>query len=250
MKGADGAAGPRLTVLPDPESLARHAAGRLAHEIRSALAARGECALALPGGGTPQEALELLAQEPGLGWARVVVVVGDERLVEPGDPRSHERMVRQALVGHLQGDQPQVLGWEVVPGLGPEMVSQRFEGRFLGVVPYVEGRPQLDVLVLGLGQDGHSGALFPERRYRDEAVVVTSKDDDGLPRVGLGPLALRSARGTFFLIEGESKAEALAQVLDGPDDPLRWPAQLVARATYCEIWCDRKAASRLRGAAF
>jgi 6-phosphogluconolactonase len=139
-----------------------------------------------------------------------------------------------------------VLGWGVAPGLGPEVLSQQFEAKLLGVLPYVDGRPRLDILALGMGADGHTASLFPGHSYPAEAVVVSSQHPDGELRLSLGPLLLRWAARTHFLIDGEAKAETLAQVVQGPYDPVRWPAQLVIRnSPNCEVWCDSAAASQL-----
>ncbi|HEY6537413.1 MAG TPA: 6-phosphogluconolactonase [Candidatus Dormibacteraeota bacterium] len=245
MSAPEGSSEPQVRVFPDPESLARHAARALAGEIRDAVSSRGECVLAVPGGSTPQEALELLAGEGGVDWSRTVVLPGDERMVPLSDPDSNEAMLRRALVDRIQGDRPLVLGWGIEPGLGPETVSQRFEARLLGVVPYVEGRLQLDILALGMGADGHTASLFPGHSYPAEAVVLATQHPDGQRRLSLGPLILRWARRTHFLIGGEAKAGALAEVVRGPYDPDALPAQLVARNAPCEIWCDAAAAAQL-----
>ena len=250
MNAIEGSSAPRVLVLPDPESLARHAARSLAQEIRAAISARGECVAALPGGSTPRESLELLAGEQAVEWGRTVLLLGDERLVPVTDPQSNEGMLRRALVDRIQGDRPMVLGWEIEPGLGPEMISQRFEARLIGVVPYVDGRPQLDILALGLGEDGHTASLFPGQSYPPAALVLATHHPDGQRRMSLGPLVLRWARRIHFLVDGQAKAEILAQVVSGPYDPVRWPAQLVARnSPGCEIWCDAAAASQLSQAA-
>ncbi|HUY56067.1 MAG TPA: 6-phosphogluconolactonase [Candidatus Nanopelagicaceae bacterium] len=250
MSASEGSSEPSIRVLPDPESLARHAARALAEEIRDAISVRGECVAALPGGATPQEALELLVGESRVDWARTVVFPGDERMVPVSDSRSNEGLLRRALVDRIKGDRPMVLSWGIEPGLGPETITQRFEAQLLGVVPYVEGRPQLDILALGMGADGHTASLFPGRAYPDEAVVLATTDPDGQRRLSLGPLVLRWARRTHFLVDGEAKAQILAEVVKGPYDPVRWPAQLVARnSPRCEIWCDAAAASQLAAGA-
>ncbi|HVC39653.1 MAG TPA: 6-phosphogluconolactonase [Candidatus Dormibacteraeota bacterium] len=246
MSLSEGSVVPQVRVLPDPESLARHAARVLAEEIRTAISTRGECVAALPGGATPLEALELLAGESGLEWGRAVVLPGDERMVPRTDPQSNEGMLRRALVERIQGDRPLLLSWDIEPGLGPETVSQRFEAKLLGVVPYVDGRLQLDIVALGMGADGHTASLFPGRAYPEQALVLATHHPDGQRRLSLGPLALRWARRTHFLVDGAAKAATLAQVVRGAYDPIRWPAQLIARnSPSCEIWCDSAAAAEL-----
>ncbi len=179
MGEKEGELRPRVLVQPDPESLARFAAEQLAREMREAVSQRGECVAALPGGSTPGEALELLAAEPGLDWARVVVLPGDERMVDVSSPESNEGLLRRSLLERIRADRPMLLSWGVEPGLGPETLVQRFEGRLLGVLPFVEGRPQLDLLALGLGGDGHTASLFPGRAYPDAAVVLASRNPEG-----------------------------------------------------------------------
>lgn len=233
-----------MRVQADPAALAAFAAATMAREIAEAVAARGEAVVALPGGSTPKAALELLAQQPGVDWAKVVVVPGDERLVPVTDPDSNEGMIRRTLLARLPGPTPIVVGWEVEDGLGPETVLGRFEGRLLGLLPRVEGELRFDLVVLGMGDDGHTASLFPGREYPDQALVLATKHPSGQVRLTLGPAVLRSARRVRFLLAGSQKAATLAQVVSGGYDPERLPAQLIARRSPgCEIWCDAAAAS-------
>lgn len=241
-----GSARPRLVVRPDAESLAHFAARTIAEEIRERVGHRGEAILAVPGGETPKRFLELLSEEEGLDWSRVVIFPGDERMVPVDDPRSNEGMLRRALVDRLRGDRPVVIGWGVEPGLGPETLRGHFEGRLLGLLPQVEGRPTLDCVMLGMGPDGHTASLFPHRPAPDDALVVAAVAPSGELRLSLGPVILRSARRVVFLVAGEEKRETLREVVEGPYDPQRWPAQLVARRVAgAEVWCDAHAAGAL-----
>lgn len=241
-----GAVRPRLVVKPDPEALARFAAGTMAEELRAGVAHRGEAILAVPGGETPRRFLELLAAEKGIDWSRVVLLPGDERMVPVDDPRSNEGMLRRCLVDRLSGDRPVVVGWGVEPGLGPETLRGRFEGRLLGLLPQVDGRPTLDLVMLGMGPDGHTASLFPHRPAQEDALAVASESPSGELRLSLGPVILRSARKVVFLLEGSEKQETLREVVEGPYDPERWPAQLVARwVEGAEMWCDAAAAGAL-----
>lgn len=234
---------PNVVVQSDAVHLAEFAAGRMAEEIRHAVQSRGEAIVALPGGSTPRTALELLARQRGIDWAKVVIVPGDERMVPVTDPDSNERMIREALVSRISGPAPIVAGWGVESGLGPETVVRRFEARLLGLLPKVDGIYRLDWLGLGLGEDGHTASLFPGRDYSEAELVLSTVHPSGQTRLTLGPALLRSARSVRFLLAGQQKAVTLAAVVEGPYDPVRWPAQLVARCVPgCEIWCDRAAA--------
>jgi len=235
---------PSLHVEADPEALAAFAARTAAREIAAAVAARGEAVVALPGGSTPQAALKLLAREPGIDWTKVVLVPGDERFVPLSDPQSNEGMIRRTLLAGLTGASPIVVGWEVEAGLGPETVIGRFEGRLLGLLPRVEGELRFDLVLLGMGEDGHTASLFPGREYSEQALVLATKHPSGQTRLSLGPAVLRAARRVRFLVAGSAKAATLAEVVRGDYDPVRLPAQLIARRSPgCEIWCDTAAAS-------
>jgi 6-phosphogluconolactonase len=235
---------PRLLVQSDPGALARFAAATMAREIKETIATRGEALVALPGGSTPEATLELLAVESGIDWTKVVLVPGDERMVPVSDPESNEGMIRRALLARIQGPTPILIGWGVEEGLGPETVRGRFEGQLLGLVPRVEGEMVMDMVVLGMGPDGHTASLFPGQSYPEQALALATKNPTGQQRLSLGPAVLRTARRVRFLVSGIGKASSLAEVARGDYDPVRWPAQLVARRSPdCEIWCDSEAAS-------
>ncbi len=237
---------PLVRALDGPRELAEFAAHTMAAEIQRAVTARGEAAVALPGGTTPRAALEIMADLPGIDWARVVLIPGDERMVPVTDPDSNEGMIRAALVSRLTGPTPLLVGWEVEEGMGPETVVARFEARLLGVVPTVEGRLQIDWVGLGMGADGHTASLFPGREYPEDRLALATTHPSGQRRLTLGPSLLRSAALVRFLLEGQEKAATLAEVLEGGYVPVRLPAQLVARRSLaCEVWCDRAAAGLL-----
>jgi 6-phosphogluconolactonase len=237
---------PLVRLLDGPRELAEFAAHTMAAEIQHAVTARGEAVVALPGGTTPRAALEILAELPGVDWARVVLIPGDERMVPVTDPDSNEGMIRAALVSRIAGPTPLLVGWEVEEGIGPETVVAQFETRLLGVVPTVDGRLQIDWVGLGMGPDGHTASLFPGREYPEDRLALATIHPSGQRRLSLGPSLLRAAARVRFLLEGEAKAAVLAEVLEGAYDPVRLPAQLVARrALGCEVWCDRAAAGRL-----
>lgn len=233
-------------MLPDPEALARFAASTMAEEIRGAIQSRGEAVVALPGGSTPKPVFALLAAEERVEWAKVVLVPADERVVPVTDPQSNEGMIRANLVDRIQGTAPMLVGWEVEEGLGPELLRGRFEGRLLGLVPRLDGQLHFDLVVLGMGDDGHTASLFPGRAYSEQELALATHNPLGQARLSLGPAVLRSALRTRLLLEGSAKAAVLAEVVRGPYDPVRWPAQLVARRSpHCQVWCDAAAAAAL-----
>lgn len=246
MPETAGLRAPALAVQPNPEALAAFAARAVAAEIRGCVRRRGEALVALPGGETPRRFLEMLAGEAGLEWAKVVVLPADERVVPASDPRSNEGMIRGALLERIPGAKPVLFGWEVEEGLGPETLRGQFEGRLLALLPALDGVPHLDLTVLGMGQDGHTASLFPGAEYPPASLVVASTSPSGEARLSLGPAALRGSRRLALLLQGEEKAGTLADVVRGPYDPQRWPAQLAARRPEgAEVWCDQAAAGAL-----
>jgi 6-phosphogluconolactonase len=225
-------------VVVERAAFADSAARRLVAEIRRVLETRERCSLALSGGSTPRPVYQRLAaelpdREP---WRRIDVFFGDERRVPPDDPASNYRMVKEALLGRVPIEPPQVHRMEGERP-DPDEAARAYEA----VLP-----ERLDLLVLGLGDDGHTVSLFPgapslaESRRRVIAVSAPTSPRD---RLTITPPVIRDARLTIGLVAGAAKADALARVIDGPYAPDRTPGQL-ARAG---LWiADTAAAARLQ----
>lgn len=224
-------------VVVEPAEFAGSAARRLAAEIRRVLETDEHCSLALSGGSTPRTVYQCLAaelpdREP---WRRVDVYFGDERCVSPGDPASNYRMAREALLSRVPIDPPQVHRME-----GERPDHDEAARAYAAVLP-----ERLDLLVLGLGDDGHTASLFPGARSLAESrrrVIAVSAPISPRDRLTITPTVIRHARLTIGLVAGAAKADALARVIDGPYAPERTPGQL-ARAG---LWiADTAAAARL-----
>ena len=220
-----------LVVVEDAEAAARATAERLA-----AAAAAG-ARIALTGGSTPRRAYELAAQlEPD--WSRSVVWWGDERCVGPDDERSNYRLAREALLDRLARP-PEV--HRIRGELGPEEAAEAYEREL--------GETVLDLVLLGVGPDGHTASLFPETAALDERDrrVVASKPglEPWVDRVTLTIPALESGRAVVFLLTGEEKAEAARRAF-ASEPSRRTPASLVrAREGTTEAVLDRAAARLL-----
>lgn len=244
MAAAGAPGGCQVLVQPDPEALARFAATTTALLIREALEQKGSAIVGLPGGETPRRFLELLAQQPDVGWSHVVLLPADERWVPPTDPRSNEGMIRSCLLARIAGPVPRLLSWEAGSGPGTAELCARFQRKFLGLDP--AGVPVLDLCLLGMGQDGHTASLFPGREYDPSSLTLDSTSPTGEPRLSLGPAALWAAGRLALLLAGPEKSEVLRRVVEGPYDPVSLPAQLAARRPQGgEVWCDAAAASQL-----
>jgi 6-phosphogluconolactonase len=222
-------------VAADADELARVAAAWMAEEVRQAAARGGRCALALSGGSTPRPAYERLAQEPAVPWTAVEIYFGDERAVPPTDPASNYRMAREALIDRVGLPAERVHRMEADdPDL--EAAAARYAARL---------PERLDVLVLGMGPDGHTASLFPRSpvlRETARKVVPAQGPVPPVHRLTITPRVIAAARRVAVITAGAAKAPLVAQVLRGPWRPEELPAQLAREGTWI---IDRAAASAL-----
>ena len=220
-----------LRAFATKEQLARAAADLVLARALEALTLRGRFLWALSGGGTPGPLYDLLLTSPyqeQFPWAETHFCWGDERLVPPADPGSNygqawQTFLRAAPVpaGHIHR----------IPGeLPPDWAALAYCGTLALLADPAEKWPRFDLVLLGLGSDGHTASLFPgqplpEPQYQP-AIAVTG-DYGGRParRVTLTPFILNEARQLLFLVTGREKADAVAATLEGEADPLNWPAQ-------------------------
>jgi 6-phosphogluconolactonase len=221
-----------LVIADDEESAARHVAELLAE------AARAGREIVLTGGSTPGRAYELAAElEPD--WSAAGVWWGDERCVPPDDERSNFGLARRTLLERLDGQPARVhrIRGEDQAAAAAASYDQELRGT------------TLDLLLLGLGPDGHMASLFPNSPGLAETerlvIPAEAKLDPFVERVTMTPPALRSARRMVYLATGARKSEAVAGALAGPPDPAV-PGSLI-RAENGETIAilDQKAASRL-----
>ena len=228
----------RLQSSPDKAALARAAAAAMAAVIRGATTRKPRCVVALAGGSTPEAAYGHLGQED-LPWERVELVLGDERWVDAQDPASNARMVRRCL---LSGSRAHRARLHPVPTHlpSPEAAAQAYGDLLNTLCP---GQPpQLDLVLLGLGDDGHTASLFPGTaavEVRDQWVTVGWGKD--LARVSMTAPLLSAARQVIILVAGAAKRQALQRLLDPDEDPARTPAKLVAPEGEVLILCDEAA---------
>ena len=236
-----------MEIYPDLATLSDAAAQFFADQAERAVAARGRFSVALSGGSTPRRTYELLARPPfgeRVLWAKVHVFWGDERCVPADDPRSNYLMARQALLDHVPIPAEQI---HPIPcSQEPHAEAECYEillRRFFGERP-----PQFDVVLLGLGENGHTASLFPgtpvlEERQHWVADVYLAEQD--LFRITLTAPLLNQAAVVVFLVAGAGKAAVLREVLEGPHDPIRLPAQLIRPKDGKVRWLVDQAAASL-----
>jgi 6-phosphogluconolactonase len=225
-------------VVAAPGALAGTAADQLVAAMQSAIAARGRCRLALAGGSTPRPAYEALARSSSVDWAKVHLFFGDERCVGPADPASNYAMAKQALLDRVPIPASQV--FRIEGERGPEAAAAAYRVAL--------GDQPLDVVLLGLGDDGHTASIFPATtEAQGQRVVATTSPVAPFERVSLTTAALSEAHWVLFLVSGSAKAARVAEVFAEKSSlsPLL-PAARVRPTSGNLVWIlDPPAASRL-----
>jgi 6-phosphogluconolactonase len=232
----------RLIVATSAEDLARQAAERIAFSIDQALSERDRAQIALAGGSTPRPAYVRLGEER-LPWDRVDVLLGDERWVPAQDPASNSRMLRETLLAQQPASQAR---FHPVPvdGENPAAGAEAYAAM---LTTLCSGTPPcFDLILLGLGDDGHTASLFPgtsSLRITDRWVCVG--EGKGMPRISLTAPVLSAARQVIFLVSGAGKTQALSRLMDPQESESRTPARLVQPNSEVIILADAAAAAHL-----
>jgi 6-phosphogluconolactonase len=234
-----------LRIYSDFQALSRAVAEAFAGAMARG-PVEGRLSVALAGGSTPRRAYELLAADPlrqEIAWGRVHVFFGDERCVPPADPRSNERMAREALLDRVPIPRGQIHPIHCGPDSRAE--ARRYEALLLR---WFGGAPRFDLALQGLGEDGHTASLKPGSAAlgeRERLVAAVPDRGEGFDRVTLTAPALNGAREVVFAVSGRSKAPALREILEGEWRPSQFPAQLIHSAGGEPLWLADEAAAAL-----
>jgi 6-phosphogluconolactonase len=247
MRTAPGA--PHVKIFGDADALARAAAGRFVESAAAAVKTSRRFSVALAGGNTPRNVYELIAGDDfssRVDWARTYVFFGDERCVPPDHPESNYRMADETLLGRVPLPRENV---HRIEGAGDPVENARtYEDELRSFFDDADW-PELDLVLLGLGDDGHTASLFPHTPALDAGgawVAANRVEKLGAFRITLTAPAINHARRVLFLVSGRSKAARLADVIKGRFEPGRLPAQLIRPvAGELEWFVDEDAASEL-----
>ncbi|WP_413440160.1 6-phosphogluconolactonase [Synechococcus sp. MIT S1220] len=233
----------RINRASDPDDLARKTSDFIASQISLTLDQRERCQIALSGGSTPARAYALLGKER-LPWDRVDVMLGDERWVDPDDASSNARMLRTTLLAAEPGSRAAFHPVPTVELANAEASADAF-GR--SVAELCEGEPPIfDLMLLGLGDDGHTASLFPgTQAAKTTDRWVTVGRGKGLDRITLTAPVLSAARQVVFLVSGAAKQVALKRLLDPDESPDRTPAKLVNSSKEIVVLADAEATNNL-----
>lgn len=236
-----------IVVYPDSNSLASAAAGRFMAYSREAIAARSIFTVALSGGSTPLPFFKMLAGPAYAGqisWEQTHIFWADERCVPPNDPESNYLLAREALLDRVPvpaGNIHRIWG---------ELAPEKAVVKYRAELDEVLGERDFDLILLGMGSDGHTASLFPgspllKETGRRVMTATAVYEDRPAQRVTLTLKAINEARHVVFLVTGEPKAATVKAVLEGLQGAL--PAQLVRPQGGMLTWMlDSAAASLLR----
>jgi 6-phosphogluconolactonase len=237
-----------IRILKDVEQLAVTAAEEFTEIAAESINTRGRFIVALAGGKTPQRMYELLASEPWTGrvsWANVHVFWGDERYVPDDHPDSNYRMARSTLLDRVSIPESNI--HNVPTSMKPAEAAANYER----VIREYGNPAHFDLILLGMGTDGHIGSLFPDSQLLHETerlVAAEYVEFLGAWRISMTLPLINAAHTVIFLVSGESKTDTIYQVFHGDKDQMHIPAQAVQPREGELIWLlDEAAASLLPG---
>jgi 6-phosphogluconolactonase len=225
----------QVRLFPDLEALSEEAAREIVRIARECLAARGRFSIALSGGNTPKRTHQLLAERHRgeIDWPNTDVLFGDERFVPHTDARSNYKMARETLLepAGVRDKRVHPIPTDVA---SPADAADRYE-RTLGALLAAHDRsPIIDLVLLGVGPDGHTASLFPGSPALDEqhrwalAVDAPTTVQPAVPRITLTLPVLNSARNVLFLVAGADKRPVLGEILNDAASNARYPASMIA----------------------
>ena len=232
-----------VIILEHPQALAKEAAQRFLNLARASINKQGYFTVALSGGSTPKQMYELLSEPPfkdAVNWSKVYIFFGDERFLDPDNTESNYFMAKETLFSKVPIPSDNIFPFRTID-ITPEEASKEYEQTLKS---FFIGEPKFDLVLLGMGHDGHTASLFPnypEIKIPPDRFVSTVYNAPKLPptRLTLTLRIINLAQNIIFLVAGESKANALQRVFSN-DETL--PAQKVNPAEGHLLWLVDKAA--------
>jgi|SRR5579863_2851914 len=239
----------KIIVMDDAQALYVHAAEEIAHFAGEAVCTHGEFTFCLSGGSTPEKVFALLGTRFHLSvdWKEVQFFWGDERCVGPADEASNYNMANRALLSKVELRPEQI--HRVRGEEAPQEGARRYEEELRQCFLLGSGElPRFSLALLGIGENAHTASLFPGHPalHETERMAVAVEVDAPQPRrITLTPPVFNNAARVMFIVSGEAKAQALKNIIEGPRDPDRFPAQVIAPTDGELIWLLDKAAASL-----
>jgi 6-phosphogluconolactonase len=241
-----------VRILPDGLAIARRAAEKLVQIAADAVRQKGSFELVLSGGSTPKTLYSLLVNEPALRsqmpWDKMHLFFGDERHVKPDDAQSNYRMAVETLISNSPLKPEQI---SRIKGEYPEAddAAKEYEQQIRAHFKLAEGQfPRFDLVLLGMGSEGHTASLFPGTKALRENRRIVVHNWVGkvlMDRITLTAPAINNAAHIIFMVTGADKAPALTAVLERLYEPEQLPAQLIRPVNGSLLWLVDTAAGAL-----
>jgi len=240
-----------VKIFPNFEELNFFAAEKFVEIANKAIEKNGRFTVALAGGSTPKSLYQLLSSDNfknQIVWKRVFFFFGDERNVLPDSEESNFRMANENLFAPLQISDEKIFRWQT-ESKDAEKTAKKYEVSLTVFFALSEDEvPKFDLILLGMGADGHTASLFPFTEALKESkknVAVNWVEKLNTNRLTFTYPTINNARNVIFLISGESKAEALKEILEGEYQPEKYPAQSVKPRGGDLFWLVERRAARL-----
>jgi 6-phosphogluconolactonase len=241
--------GGTIRVCVNVAELVREAAGHIVSTLQEAIRLSGSASFVLSGGATPRSVYDLLGSEEfrdRIEWPKVHIFWGDERCVPPGHPESNFRMANESLIRRIAIPAANV--HRIPAERPPQEAARMYQSEIRRVLQLREQeRPRFSLVLLGLGEDGHTASLFPRTQALQERLRLVTEvyvESVNGSRVTLTLPAINNARQVVFLVTGKQKARIL-QAIAATDVP-EYPANLIRPASGSLLWMvDADAASQL-----
>lgn len=238
---------PRIIISKDTDNWKYNAVVFIKDKIESIVKQQGSCSISLAGGSTPKGIYELLTKpefNDHIDWSKVFFFWGDERCVPHDHADSNYKMVKEALLDAIAIPEENII--PVSDDYSPSGAASDYQKK---IEDYFDGKePEIDVMLLGMGDDGHTASLFPSTDVLSEEKKWVSEvyiEEKGVYRISMTAPLINRAKTIIFLIKGENKAHALNQVLNGKTDINNYPSQLIRKSPEVYFLIDEKAGSLL-----
>ena len=233
-----------VEILTDKSALVERARDLILEHSQAAIESKGLFTIALAGGSTPKPLYEALSSQ-SLPWSKIHVFWGDERYVAATDKDSNQLMARQAWLDKVEIPERNIYGVNTT-SQDPERDARKYETRIQHFFGNAQKFPAFDLILLGMGDDGHTASLFPQTealKVSEDLITVGNKD--GQPRITFTIPLINKARCVIFLVAGENKRSALSEVFAPQGDELQYPSRSIQPEGELIWLLDKAAAAEL-----
>ncbi len=242
---------PSVIIYKDKQALAKGSALFIAEQAKRSIQNTNKFRLVLSGGSTPKLSYQHLASieiSKELDWGKTQIFWGDERMVGPDHPESNYRMAKEALLDHIPILEENI--FRIKGELPINIAAEEYEEKLFQFS--LAGNPLFDLVLLGIGEDGHTASLFPNSKglkTLDKYVIANFAAEQNAWRISMTLLALNNTKTVLFFASGSNKASIIATILEGDEVmKMHYPAAGISPEQGAIYWMlDKEAASKLRG---